>query len=150
MAKVLLPVLIALLLLPVSAMAQDGPTAPALPANVVAEPICFMLVNQAPYRVYGTFGTDYYTNPETGQKARHRSNFRLEEAGTKDPEKGYPLDQAEFCSYGPFYPDQKLDLVIRTLVPIFSCKTKIDQGPIIITGVRKPEGGTDTKAACFE
>lgn len=119
-------------------------------SDVVTEPLCFTVVNKAAFKVYGTIGTDYYVNPETGQKARHRSNFRLEEAGATDPEKGYPLDQAEFCSYGPFYPDRKLELVIRTLVPIFSCKTKIDQGPIIITGQYKPEGGTDTKAACFE
>ena len=128
-----------LFLLPFSAMAQD----------VVAEPICFVVVNEAPYKVYGNFGTDYYTAAD-GTKARHRSNFRLDEAGAKHETEGYPLDRAEFCSYGPFYPDRKLDLVLRTLVPIFSCKTKIDQGPIVISGYRKPEGGTVTTAKCFE
>lgn len=108
-----------------------------------------MVVNEAPYKAYGSFMTDWYTTPE-GQKSRHRSNFRLEEAGAVHEEEGYPLDRAEFCSYGPFYPDRKLVLTLRTLVPIFECRTKIDQGPIIISGFRKPEGGTETKAACFE
>lgn len=116
--------------------------------DIVQEPICFTVVNEAAYKVYGNFGTDQYVRPD-GIKARHRSNFRLEEAGSLH-EEGYPLDRAEFCSYGPFYPDRKLELVLRTLVPIFSCLTKVDQGPIIISGYRKPEGGTNTTAACFE
>lgn len=117
--------------------------------EIVQDPICFNVRNEAPYKVYGSFVTNYYTRPD-GIQARHKSNFRLEEAGATDPEKGYPIDQAEFCTYGPFYPGRKLELVIRTLVPIFSCMTRIDQGEIVIQGHRKPEGGTDTKALCFE
>lgn len=117
--------------------------------EIVQEPICFNVRSEAPYKVYGSFVTDYYTRPD-GVRARHKSNFRLEEAGTTDPEKGYPLDRAEFCTYGPFYPGRKLELVIRTLVPIFSCQTRIDQGEIVIHGYRKPEGGTVTEADCFD
>jgi hypothetical protein len=40
--------------------------------------------------------------------------------------------------------------VLRTLVPVFSCKTRIDQGEIVIKGHRKPEGGAETWAECFE
>jgi hypothetical protein len=116
--------------------------------DIVSEPICFKVRNEAPYKVYGNFITDYYT-AEDGSQARHRSNFRLDEPGTKD-DKGEPADQAEFCSYGPFLPDRKLELVLRTLVPIFSCKTRVDQGEIVIKGYRKPEGGTDTYAECYE
>lgn len=116
--------------------------------EIISEPICFVLRNEAPYKVYGNFVTDYYTAPD-GQQARHRSNFRLDEPGAKD-EQGNPSDSAEFCSYGPFYPDRKLELVLRTLVPIFSCKTRIDQGEIVIKGYKKPEGGTNTYAECYE
>lgn len=130
---------ILLVFIPVSAVSQE----------ITQEPQCFIVKNEAPYKVYGSFVTDYYVNP-SGNKARHRSNFRLEEVGAVHEEEGYPLDMAEFCSYGPFYPDRKLELVIRTLIPIFSCKTRIDQGPIVISGYRKPEGGTETTAACFE
>ena len=134
---VILLILIALFV-PKTAMAQE----------VVAEPLCFFLINEAPYKVYGDFSTNYYVR-EDGVQAKHRSNFRLEEKGAVH-EEGYPLDKAEFCSYGPFYPDRKLYLTLRTLIPIFSCKTRIDQGPIVISGFRKPEGGTETTAACFE
>ncbi len=132
------PVLIVLLLWPVLAPAQE----------ILSEPVCFMLRNEAPYKVYGNFATDYYTATD-GTKARHRSNFRLDEPGSVD-EQGYPADRAEFCSYGPFYPDRKLEIVLRTLVPVFSCKTKIDQGEIVIKGFRKPEGGAKTWAECYE
>ena len=117
--------------------------------DIVSQPMCFNVKNEAPYKVYGSFITDYYTRPD-GIRARHKSNFRLEEAGATHEEKGYPIDRAEFCTFGPFYPGRKLELVIRTLVPVFSCKTRIDQGEIVIQGHRKPEGGTETKALCFE
>ena len=132
----------ALFLLPNFAAAQE----------VLQDPICFMVVNTAPHKVYGNIGTDRYTAPD-GTVARHRSNFRLDAAGSTNPEKGYPTDRAEFCSYGPFYPGLKLEFVIRTLFPVFSCKTKIDQGPIIIKSTPKaddPMGGVDMSAACFE
>jgi hypothetical protein len=116
--------------------------------DIVQEPLCFKVRNEAPYKIYGNFITDYYTTPD-GSQAKHRSNFRLDEPGSVD-EQGNPADEAEFCSYGPFYPDRKLEMVLRTLVPIFDCKTKIDQGEIVIKGERKPEGGTNTWAECFE
>jgi hypothetical protein len=119
------------------------------PIDVVSEPICFKVRNEAPYKVYGSFITNYYT-AEDGAKARHRSNFRLDEPGSTNAQTGEPSDQSDFCTYGPFLPDRKLELVIRTLVPIFSCKTKVDQGEIVIKGYRKPEGGTDTFAECYE
>ncbi len=123
-------------------------TLPARAQEILSDPLCFNVRNEAPYKVYGNFGTDYYTAAD-GTKARHRSNFRLDEPGSVD-EQGYPSDRAEFCSYGPFYPDRKLEIVLRTLVPVFSCKTKIDQGEIVIKGRRKPEGGAETWAECYE
>lgn len=122
------------------ALAQDD--------RITSQPICFELINEAPYQVNGRFGTDVYVRPD-GIKSRHRENFRLQPAGTKHAE-GYRLDRAEFCSYGPFYPGYKLDLTLRTLIPIFDCRTRVDQGPIIIKGHRKPEGGAETKAICFD
>ena len=122
----------------------------AFAQDVTPEPNCFRVKNTAAYKVYGSIVTDYYTRPD-GIRARHRSNFRLEEAGAVDEEKGYPLDVAEFCSYGPFYPGKKLEFVIRTLIPVFSCITKIDQGDIVISGRRNDDDtGNITTAACFE
>lgn len=130
-----------LLFIPFSAAAQPA-------GEVVAEPICFVVRNEAPYTVYGSFVTELYTAPD-GNQARHRSNFRLEAAGEKD-ENGYPADRGEFCSYGPFFEGRKLELTLRTLVPIFTCKTRIDAGEIVIQGRQLPEGGTETKALCHD
>lgn len=109
---------------------------PTPEGDVVDQPICFNVINNAPYTVFGTFITNIYT-AEDGTKARHRSNFRLE-----------PNFKSEFCTYGPFYEGRKLELVLRTLIPVFSCKTGIN-GDIIIQGRKKPEGGTDTWAVCL-
>lgn len=116
--------------------------------EITPQPLCFTVRNTAEFKVYGSFVTDYYTTP-TGTRARHRSNFRLDEAGAKDPEKGFATDAAEFCSYGPFYEGRKLELVLRTLIPVFSCKTSVEAGEIVIRGERKPEGGVKMWAECL-
>ena len=116
--------------------------------DIIKEPICFILRNEAPYKVYGVFSTDHFVRPD-GIKTRHRANFRLDPAGTLNPETKEPTDRAEFCSYGPFFPDRTLELTLRTLVPIFSCRTHIDKGEIIIKG-EKTADGTKTWAECFE
>lgn len=103
--------------------------------EISATPQCFNVINHAPYTVTGSFVTNTYVN-DGGVTARHRANFRL---GTGE--------QTNFCSQGPFYEGGRLELVLRTLVPIFSCKTRID-GDIVINGRKKPEGGTDTWAVC--
>jgi hypothetical protein len=45
-------------------------------AEIVAEPICFLVINETENDVNGSFWTDLYTRPD-GIQARHRSNFRL-------------------------------------------------------------------------
>jgi hypothetical protein len=125
--------------MPFSAKAQE----------IVSDPICFQLRNTADFTILGNFITDFYTKPD-GAQSRHRSNFRLGAAGTKD-EEGYEADRAEFCSYGPFFEGRKIELVLRTLFPVFSCKTKIDQGEILIKSKRKDDdSGVDIWAECFE
>ena len=116
--------------------------------EITPQPICFKVRNTAEFSIWGSFVTDYYTR-EDGIKARHRSNFRLEAAGTKDPDKGYPADEAEFCSYGPFYPNRQLELVLRTIVPVFTCKTSVEAGEIVLRGERKEEGGVKMWAECL-
>ena len=116
--------------------------------EITPSPICFTLRNEAPYRVYGEVSTDRYTMPD-GTEARHNGSFRLEKAGTLHEDKGYPLDRTEFCSQGPFYPGRQLELTIRTLFPVFSCKTNIEVGEIVIKGRHKKEGGTKTWAVCY-
>lgn len=117
--------------------------------DISSEPICFQVRNAQDFRMLGSIGTDYYTTPQ-GIQARHRSNFRLEAAGSKD-EEGFPTDRAEFCSYGPFYPGRKLELTIRTLFPVFSCMTRLDQGEIVLQAERNEnDNGYNYFADCYE
>ncbi len=116
--------------------------------EITAEPICFEVVNTAPHGVNGRFRTDLYTTPD-GTRARHTSNFRLDAAGTIHETEGYPLDRAEFCSYGPFYEGRKLEFVLVTLFPVFSCNTNVESGPIVIKS-RPIESGNRLWAECFE
>ncbi len=119
--------------------------------EIVPKPICFVVINSAPHSVNGGFITDLYKKPD-GSKSRHKSNFRLKKAGATHPEKGYPTDRAEFCSYGPFYPGRKLEFFISTLFPVFSCKTNVESGPITITSTPRtdtPMGGVRMSAKCY-
>ena len=110
---------------------------PVRAGETVPVPICFNIINQAPYTVIGSVATDTYDAPG-GSKARHRANFRLK-----------VREHTQFCTTGPFYPDRKMELTLRSLIPLFSCMTKID-GNIVIRGERKPQGGTKTWAECRE
>ncbi len=105
--------------------------------NVIPEPVCFTVYNAAPYQVNGTIATDYYTRDD-GIRTRHRSNFRLEQSG-----------RSEFCTTGPFFPDWTIELTLRSLFPIFTCRTRVDKGEIVIEGKILPDGGTETKARCY-
>lgn len=101
-------------------------------------PYCFKVKNTAEWTILGDVSTDYFTAPD-GQRGRHRANFRLG-----------PGEEKEMCSYGPFYPDFKQDLTLRTIVPIFSCRTRIDRGDIIVKGEIGPDGKSKTWAECLE
>lgn len=133
-----------LLLLPAirPAVAQDPiPPVMTIP-EIVAPPAmaspggvpCFTLVNKAPYSVFVTINNNY---SDTGSgKARASRNFRLQ-----------PGQSDGACTAGPFYPGGRVELVIRSLVPLFSCYTAA-QGETIIYGEHRPEGGTRSWADC--
>jgi len=119
--------------------------------DVSSEPICFAIRNSAEYRVNGTIATEKFERPD-GIRARHRSNFRLQKAGTIEEESGKKTDRVEFCSYGPFLANRQLILTLKTLFPVFECNTRVDTGQeIVIRGARKADdSGVDTWAECFE
>ena len=121
---------------------------PAQAQEVTEQPICFTIRNEAPYKVYGQMASNYYFTPD-GTKARHTGTFRLEAAGTLHKDKGYPMDVTEFCSTGPFYPNRQMELTLRTLIPIFVCKTSIELGEIVIHGIIKENGTGKTWAECY-
>lgn len=114
-------------------------TAGAAQAQQTTEtPYCFKVKNTAEWTILGDVSTDYFTAPD-GQRGRHRANFRLG-----------PGEEKEMCSYGPFYPDFKQDLTLRTIVPIFSCRTRVDKGDILVKGEIGSDGKSKTWAECFE
>ena len=132
---------------PLQAQPSGGsPWAPPFPGmnvpmttegEVDTRPTCFRIVNQAPYTVIGSLYTNFYVNKDR-QRARHTSNFRLEK------------DQSQpFCTYGPFYEGRKLELVLRTVVPIFNCKTMVD-ADIYLKGQVNDDGTTKTWAICLD
>ncbi len=125
-------------LLPCFAHAQD----------ITASPICFSIRNEASYRVYGEVSTDYYTRPD-GTKARHVGTFRLQKEGSQSEDGATFTDRTRVCSQGPFYPGQQLELTIRTLLPVFSCKTNVELGEIVIKGKKQKDGSTKTWAVCY-
>lgn len=95
---------------------------------------CFFISNKAPYSVTGSLVTNYYETA-SGIPARAHNNFRLKSGEKQD-----------FCTYGPFYEGARLELVLRTLMPIFSCYT-VAQGEIIIMG-ETVNGKSRTWALC--
>lgn len=101
-------------------------------------PLCFKIRNTASWTILGDVSTDYFTAPD-GRRGRHRANFRLG-----------PGDFKEICTRGPFFPGRKQDITLRTIVPIFSCRTRVDQGDIFIKGALGSDGKSKTWAVCFE
>lgn len=72
----------------------------------------------------------------SGDIVKHRENFRLE-AG----------ERKQICAAGPFYEGQRLELTIRTIMPLFSCKTRIDRE--IFLDAKKERGFNKLSATCY-
>lgn len=122
-----------------NAAAQEDAASFNANLDIVENPICFSIKNEADYTMLGSFITDYFIRPQDGIKTRHRSNFRLS-----------PDQSEEFCTYGPFLPNRMLTLTLRTLFPVFECNTRVDYGEIVIKGARRSDdNGVITWAECF-
>ena len=81
---------------------------------------CVTLRNAVPHSVIGVIRTAGFKNKRTGQVSYHEGPFVLNED-----------EIVEICSNGPFYPGYKVELTIRTLMPLFSCQTRLS-GEIVI------------------
>lgn len=102
---------------------------------VSKDPQCATLVNTADVRIYGTVRSDYYTD-EAGVKRRHEVQFRLE-----------PKGDQQICSTGPFYAGYTVALSLRTLMPVFQCKTRL-AGKIYLHADKQPDESTKLYADC--
>ena len=86
---------------------------------------CATLRNAAGQEVMGVIRTEQFIYK--GKLDRHEGNFNLKDDET-----------VEICSTGPFFPGYKVELTIRTIMPLFTCKTRLS-GEIVIR--RKEQDG---------
>lgn len=118
-------------------------TFPAQAQEVTNYPICSQIINEADHSVRGSISTarSNYTNEGNsltdGTQARHSSNFNLA-----------PFERMDICSSGPFYEGRRLELTLRTLIPVFNCYTSLD-APIIINSKRDADGELRIFATCY-
>ncbi len=124
---------IACLGLPAAAFAQQSP-----PDLFSDTPVCSKLVNASGFTIYGDIQTMKVEKWGSDEIIHYKSNFRL----GKD-------ESTQICSKGPFFEGQRLLLKLRSLMPLFECKTRLGQ-PITINATPKKEGvGYDWSATCF-
>jgi hypothetical protein len=103
--------------------------------EIIGTPICTDLTNRSAQMIIGTITTASQTI-DTGDVVKHRSNFRLD-AGAKQ----------KICAAGPFFEGRRVMLVIRTLIPLFECKTTLEK-EIFLDATPQDNGTTKLSATC--
>lgn len=97
---------------------------------------CLRLVNETSETVYGLITTA----PQDENTPPQRMNIKL------TPEGDHKV--LRVCSAGPFYEGGRLRLVLRTIVPVFECKT-VAAGDVVVERVPDETGaGTKLSARC--
>lgn len=122
------------LLLAVPAHAQVPSREPA--GEITARPMCGKLVNRSEQTIMGTIATKSQRLP-SGDMAAHRENFKLLSG-----------EERELCTTGPFFEGRRLELTLRTLIPLFSCYTKIDRS-IYLDAKPDETGFKKLSATCY-
>lgn len=88
------------------------------PANaqiISPEPLCLVLKNATSDEVLGHVETAEFYD-DAGKLSWHKSNFRLR--STEDQ---------TICSTGPFFDGYQLRVVVKTLIPLYSCLTEMNK-----------------------
>ena len=98
-------------------------------------PHCATIKNDTGNSLFASIRTAYTPNAQ-GQDKRHEGSFRLEKDAS-----------TQVCSTGPFYPGYQVELVVKTMIPIFSCKTKLE-GTITLTSSRDENDVYRVSANC--
>ncbi len=81
-------------------------------ADVTPFKECATIVNSANQQVMGVIKTESYMFK--GKILRHEKNFNLQDGET-----------VAVCSTGPFFQGYKVELTIRTIMPLFTCQTRL-------------------------
>lgn len=121
----------------VPALAQAPlPAVASKAGEVTSRPFCGMLVNRSSVSMRGTVATMAQTLPD-GTQARHTINYKLA-----------PGEKKQICASGPFYEGRKLELTIRSLIPLFSCMTRME-GDVYLDMKEDSEGVKRYSATCY-
>ncbi len=129
---------LALLLIAAPALAQPAPISltSGKEGEIIKQPICTYLTNRSDQTIMGTISTAAQTIP-SGDKVKHRDNFTLKSG-----------ERRQFCAAGPFYEGQRLEIMLRTIIPLFTCKTKINQ-EIFLDAKEDENGFKKLSATCY-
>ncbi len=99
---------------------------PAIAAELLSDtPQCSVIHNQSERTVFIGVRTNYFIGND-GTKQRHEASLRLE-----------PTQKQQICAKGPFYDGHRVEIILRTIIPLFDCKTKLGSDLFI---TQKKEG----------
>lgn len=96
---------------------------------------CASIRNDAGHTVMGVMRTAGFKSTK-GQVQFHEGPFVLEDG-----------ENVVVCSTGPFYPGYKVELTLRTIMPLFTCQTRLS-GEIVIRKRKDKDGITELYADC--
>lgn len=103
--------------------------------EISRQPDCANLINRSSVTMNGTIALMPQTLPD-GKIQQYMDNFKLA-----------PNESREICASGPFYAGRRLELTIRSLIPLFSCKTSL-AGDIHLDMSEDYEGVKQYSATC--
>jgi len=121
----------------VPALAQPAPptVGEGKEGEIIQTPICTYMTNRSEQTIIGTIGLAAQTLPD-GQVAALSENFKLK-AGEK----------RQVCAAGPFFEGRRIKIVLRTIMPLFECKTKMNH-EIFLDADPQAEGFKKLSATC--
>lgn len=121
-------------LIAIPAYAQIPSRQPA--GEITTQPMCGKLVNRSAQTIMGTIATKSQ-KLSSGDMVAHQENFKLLSG-----------EERELCTTGPFFEGRRLELTLRTLIPLFSCYTKIDR-TIYLDAKPDETGFKKLSATCY-
>lgn len=129
--------MIVLLCLPViTAQAQfDLDVGAGKEGEITSAPLCTQLINRSKQEIMGTISTAPQAL-NSGDVAPMRENFKLS-----------PDEKKDVCTTGPFLAGRKINLILRTIIPLFECETALT-GPIYLDVVTTDSGFRTLSATC--
>jgi len=109
---------------------------PQQAGEITSKALCTYITNRSDQTIMGTIET-MDQRIASGDMVSHSDNFKLE-AGKR----------RHFCASGPFFEGQRLKLILRTIIPLFECKTKIDK-EIFLDATLDANGIKKLSATCY-